>query len=191
ARARLAEIAGTHDYASTDDADWREGNFLETRESLDRIGVPWITRLTNNNFDYRALRTGLDAADCQNHLPFPPLPLPHATDHPPSPPLPLHRPPRRPRAHGRLAIMKKTSSVLKKLAADLATIRPRLEDVPTLIIDDEADQASINTKRAKSTARTAEEKERTRINGHISDMLRTLPRSQYVAYTATPFANVF
>lgn len=177
ARARLAEIAGTHDYASTDDADWREGNFLETRESLDQIGVPWITRLTNNNFDYRALRTGLDALDFQNNLPFPSLPL--------------HHPDNLPRVNVRLAIMKKNSSVLKKLAADLAKIRTRLEDVPTLIIDDEADQASINTKRAKSTARTAEEKERTRINGHISDMLRTLPRSQYVAYTATPFANVF
>ncbi|WP_270408102.1 Z1 domain-containing protein [Brachybacterium paraconglomeratum] len=177
ARARLAEIAGTHDYASTDDADWREGNFLETRESLDQIGVPWITRLTNNNFDYRALRTGLDALDFQNNLPFPSLPL--------------HHPDNLPRVSVRLAIMKKNSSVLKKLAADLAKIRTRLEDVPTLIIDDEADQASINTKRAKSTTRTADEKERTRINGHISDMLRTLPRSQYVAYTATPFANVF
>lgn len=177
ARVRLAEIAGTHDYASTDDADWREGNFLETREALDQIGVPWITRLTNNNFDYRALRTGLDALDFQNNLPFPSLPL--------------HHPDNLPRVNVRLAIMKKNSSVLKKLAADLAKIRTRLEDVPTLIIDDEADQASINTKRAKSTAKTADEKERTRINGHISDMLRTLPRSQYVAYTATPFANVF
>src|SRR5699024_9743317 len=59
--ARLVEIVSTNDYASTDDADWREGIFLETRESLDQIGVPRITRLTNNNIDYRAQRTGLDA----------------------------------------------------------------------------------------------------------------------------------
>lgn len=177
AAARLAELAGTHDYASTGDADWHEGKFLETPEPLDHIDVPWITRLTNNKFDYRALKTGLDALDFQNNLPFPMLPLHDAAN--------------LPRVNVRLAIMKKNSSVLKKLAADLAKIRTKLEDVPTLIIDDEADQASINTKRTKLTNRTAEEKERTAINGHISDMLRTLPRSQYVAYTATPFANVF
>ncbi|MCW1804351.1 Z1 domain-containing protein [Brachybacterium squillarum] len=177
AQARLDELAGTHDYASTGDIDWRDGKFLETPTPLDRLGVPWITRLTNNEFDYRALKTGLDALDFQNNLPHPSLPL-HHTDN-------------LPRVNVRLAIMKKNSSVLKKLAADLAKIRTKLEDVPTLIIDDEADQASINTKRTKGLARTSEEKERTAINGHISDMLRSLPRAQYVAYTATPFANVF
>lgn len=177
AAARLAELAGNHDYASTGDADWHDGKFLETPEPLDHIDVPWITRLTNNKFDYRALKTGLDALDFQNNLPFPMLPLHDAAN--------------LPRVNVRLAIMKKNSSVLKKLAADLAKIRTKLEDVPTLIIDDEADQASINTKRKNRTTKTAEEKERTAINGHISDMLRTLPRSQYVAYTATPFANVF
>src|SRR5699024_11680579 len=132
---------------------------------LDQIGVPWITRLTNNNFDYRALRTGLDALDFQNNLPFPSLPL--------------HHPDNLPRVNVRLAIMKKNSSVLTKLAADLAKIRTRLEDVPTLIIDAEADQASLHTKRAKTTARAAAEEGRTRNTGSIYRIPRDLPRSQY------------
>lgn len=177
AHARLAELAGKYDYASTGDVDWTDGKFLETREPLDHIGVPWIVRLTNNRFDYKALQNGLDALEFQHNLVIPTLPLYHPDN--------LHRVP------VRLAIMKKNSSVLKKLAADLAKIRGKLEDVPTLIIDDEADQASINTKKDKRRPLSKEEKERTAINGHISEMLRVLPRAQYVAYTATPFANVF
>ena len=52
-----------------------------------------------------------------------------------------------------------------------------------LLIDDEADNASINTKHGKG--------EVTRINGQIRDLLRMFDRSCYVGYTATPFANIF
>ncbi|MDA6565791.1 hypothetical protein OSK93_24150, partial [Escherichia coli] len=52
--------------------------------------------------------------------------------------------------------------------------------------DDESDEASVNTSDlAKPDA------ERTAINQKISDLLKMLPRAQYVGYTATPFANVF
>jgi len=54
---------------------------------------------------------------------------------------------------------------------------------PMLLIDDEADNASINTKYGKGEA--------TRINGQIRDLLNLFQRSCYVGYTATPFANVF
>lgn len=54
---------------------------------------------------------------------------------------------------------------------------------PMLLIDDEADNASINTKYGKS--------EVTRINGQIRELLQTFHRSCYVGYTATPFANIF
>jgi len=59
----------------------------------------------------------------------------------------------------------------------------RSVDVPMLLIDDEADNASINTRHGSG--------EVTRINGLIRDLLRTFDRSCYVGYTATPFANIF
>lgn len=54
---------------------------------------------------------------------------------------------------------------------------------PLLLIDDEADNASINTSRDPSRS--------TAINHAIRDILQTFNRSTYVGYTATPFANIF
>ena len=56
-------------------------------------------------------------------------------------------------------------------------------DQPMLLIDDEADNASINTAYSKNLVTT--------INGQIRDLLRMFNRSCYVGYTATPFANIF
>lgn len=56
-------------------------------------------------------------------------------------------------------------------------------DVPMLLIDDEADNASINTRYGSG--------EVTRINGQIRDLLHLFDRSSYIGYTATPFANIF
>ncbi|RSY88182.1 endonuclease [Sphingomonas koreensis] len=56
-------------------------------------------------------------------------------------------------------------------------------DQPMLLIDDEADNASINIKYGKD--------EVSRINGQIRDLLGLFNRSCYVGYTATPFANIF
>lgn len=56
-------------------------------------------------------------------------------------------------------------------------------DVPVLLIDDEADNASINTRYGSG--------EVTRINGQIRDLLHLFDRSSYIGYTATPFANIF
>jgi hypothetical protein len=52
-----------------------------------------------------------------------------------------------------------------------------------LLIDDEADQASINTNKEGDLA--------TAINRKIRQLLHLFERSSYVGYTATPFANVF
>ncbi|PLC10914.1 hypothetical protein AUQ48_16550 [Kocuria flava] len=81
--------------------------------------------------------------------------------------------------------------MLKKLVNDLKSLQTNLREIPALIIDDEADQASVNTTRPKKARDKEEEKERTSINGYISTLLTLMPRAQYVAYTATPFANVF
>lgn len=56
-------------------------------------------------------------------------------------------------------------------------------DQPMLLIDDEADNASINTKFGKQAVTT--------INGQIRDLLGVFHRSCYIGYTATPFANIF
>jgi hypothetical protein len=56
-------------------------------------------------------------------------------------------------------------------------------DQPMLLIDDEADNASINTKYSNQSV--------TKINGQIRDLLKMFHRSCYVGYTATPFANIF
>ncbi|WP_128562150.1 Z1 domain-containing protein [Methylobacterium crusticola] len=54
---------------------------------------------------------------------------------------------------------------------------------PLLLIDDEADNASINT--AKDPGAT------TAINSVIREILNLFERSTYIGYTATPFANIF
>lgn len=52
-----------------------------------------------------------------------------------------------------------------------------------LMIDDEADNASINTKK--------EDNDPTQTNRRIREILSLFDKSCYVGYTATPFANIF
>ena len=55
-------------------------------------------------------------------------------------------------------------------------------DIPMLVVDDESDYASVNTKNDESP---------TVINALIRALLGTVSKSSYLAFTATPFANVF
>lgn len=81
-----------------------------------------------------------------------------------------------------ISVVKKNQPRLKRLKQWLEDAgQTTLANTPILIIDDEADQGSINT--AKEGAR------RSSINQLIIDLLKT-PKSGYVAYTATPFANL-
>lgn len=84
-------------------------------------------------------------------------------------------------------VLKKNVSVLKKLYSSLKNINTTRQyqkiDVPMLLIDDEADNASINTNKA--------ENDPTKINRHIRSILSLFTKSSYVGFTATPFANVF
>lgn len=59
----------------------------------------------------------------------------------------------------------------------------KIADIPMLMIDDEADNASINTKRS--------ELDPTRTNKEIRRILSLFRKSCYVGCTATPFANIF
>lgn len=82
-----------------------------------------------------------------------------------------------------LAVVKKNGTRLRALRRWLAEARPEtLRSCPILIIDDEADQATINTARADRSPTT--------INRIIREIIDMIPKSAYVGYTATPFANV-
>ena len=82
-------------------------------------------------------------------------------------------------------VVKKNSSVLKNLRDWLKThtAAGKISVKSMLLIDDEADNASVNTNKS--------DKHPTRINGYIRDILGLFNRSAYVGYTATPFANIF
>lgn len=84
-------------------------------------------------------------------------------------------------------VIKKNSSTLKNLLEWLKEHSvqqgTQMVNQPMLVIDDEADNASINTAYARD--------EVTRINGQIRELLSIFHRSCYVGYTATPFANIF
>ena len=84
-------------------------------------------------------------------------------------------------------IIKKNSSVLKKLTDWLVSLNAdpitKKIDLPMLLIDDEADNASINTSQEKEDPTT--------INKMIRRLASVFTRSNYVGFTATPFANVF
>lgn len=82
-----------------------------------------------------------------------------------------------------IAVIKKNPGPLRKLLAKLQnTDMGSLRDTPFLIIDDEADQASVNSARYREDT--------TKINEYIRKIIEKLPRVSYVGYTATPFANV-
>ena len=69
----------------------------------------------------------------------------------------------------------------------------RLTGIPLLIIDDEADQASIDTNRQTydESGKIDPEVDPTTINRLIRSLLNKFTAKTYVAYTATPFANIF
>jgi len=64
-----------------------------------------------------------------------------------------------------------------------------IPNVPLLLIDDEADNASINVKDRRDADPDSDSV--SAINGKIREILSAFEKSAYVGYTATPFANIF
>jgi hypothetical protein len=84
-----------------------------------------------------------------------------------------------------LLVMKKHRSPLQNLISFLDSQMSKGKKqltLPFLLIDDEADNASVNSKKDEDPAT---------INRLIRELLERFGRSTYVGYTATPFANVF
>lgn len=82
-------------------------------------------------------------------------------------------------------IVKKNASVLRQIEKWLKPGSKYLngQQQNILIIDDECDNASVNTSKDISKA--------TKINGYICNLFNNFPIASYVGYTATPFANIF
>ena len=87
-----------------------------------------------------------------------------------------------------MAVMKKNSSRLDHLLEFFDQLDERtLRDTPILIIDDESDQATPDSSRAKKDVET----DPTVINKKMRQVWAKVKNGTYVGYTATPFANVF
>lgn len=82
------------------------------------------------------------------------------------------------------AVVKKNVARLRNLHKFLSANSDLVARTPILLIDDEADQASIDTSDARDAAK------RSRINEWVLKLL-SLGRVAYLGYTATPFANLF
>ena len=102
-----------------------------------------------------------------------------------------------------LFVVKKNKSVLQSLLKwiqdhvanthDKNTGRKLVSHLPLLVIDDEADNASVDTgdQFFDEQGKPDTEHEPTAINRLIRQILHTFTRKAYVGYTATPFANIF
>ena len=84
-------------------------------------------------------------------------------------------------------VIKKNKSVIDNLTQwiiDNNKINNKFKDKPLMLIDDEADNASVNTNKKN-------EKDATAINKGIRKLLGLFNKSTYIGCTATPFANIF
>jgi hypothetical protein len=82
-----------------------------------------------------------------------------------------------------LIVIKKNSRTLNNVVSWLEAQYPNgVSEHSMLLIDDESDYASINTK---------EEEDPTIINKKIRKLISIFKKTSYVAFTATPYANIF
>lgn len=93
-----------------------------------------------------------------------------------------------------LLVVKKNAKILENLNAwvgDFLVPRGDTKEIPLLVVDDEADQASVDTGEQDFIDGLPDpDYEPKRVNGEIRKLLKAFDKSAYVAYTATPFANI-
>src|SRR5439155_12161722 len=150
------------DYAADDDCP----SFVSHGALPSQLGALDWQRLTGPLEDFQRLKFGIEA------LEFPKF----------DPSRPLYDQANLRKSKARIMVIKKNPAIIRRVARDLARIKARLEDIPALVLDDESDLASVNTKRPTP----AQTRERTATNLAIVQLLKQLPRSQYIGYTATP-----
>ena len=68
-----------------------------------------------------------------------------------------------------------------------------IPEIPLLLIDDECDFASVNTRQPErdENGNIVEDWDPTETNKQIRTLLFIFQKSAYVGYTATPYANIF
>ncbi len=93
-----------------------------------------------------------------------------------------------------LLVVKKNGPVLRRLLSWLDGAPAEVRRIlPMLVIDDEADQASVDTRgtlQLEDDPPDPDYEPPSVINGLIRDLLQKFDRRAYIAYTATPFANI-
>jgi hypothetical protein len=175
------ELLGIEQLEDEYEDDAELASFLTHGGKPSALGAFDWTRLTGREREYRKLSGGaIESLKFSRRSPSHPINHPDNLYHLPA----------------KLLVVKKQANVLDRLADDLARINAgrELGEVPALVIDDESDQASVNTMKPRDdedSVDPGEQRERTRINGAIVGLLEALPRAQYIGYTATPYANVF
>jgi hypothetical protein len=164
------EEEADHDYK--DDEGWPD-KFTSYGKRPSLLGHVDLLRLTGHS-DFHSADAGLNPLDFEFEKKDRLKPLYHAEN--------LSH------ASARIIVLKKQRDRLSRLLRELRAVgKSKCAEVPTLVIDDESDQASINT----LDPRKVTDQARTAISERIVGILKQLPRSQYIGYTATPFANVF
>lgn len=97
-------------------------------------------------------------------------------------------------------VVKKDKDILPKVLMEILQLsglteddfkQGKVSDIPLLIIDDEADNASVNAESSKKKTENENTEDIRKINGLIRQILKTSSRAAYVGYTATPYANIF
>ena len=95
-----------------------------------------------------------------------------------------------------LIVVKKNGAVLRRLRTWFLSASEDIRtELPALFIDDEADQASVDTRGSYQQEedfdlQDPDYESPAVINGRIRELVQVFSRRAYVAYTATPFANI-
>ncbi len=82
-----------------------------------------------------------------------------------------------------ILVVKKNAKILESVHSWLKPGEHNISGDSILIIDDEADNASVNTKKPEYDPST--------VNRRIRDIYNNFPIASYIGFTATPFANIF
>ena len=100
-----------------------------------------------------------------------------------------------------ILIIKKHTRIMENLYGWLSTLpvvvkehnRKVIPEIPMLLIDDECDYASVNTKKPQydGNGKLVEDWNPTATNKMIRKLLHLFHKRAYVGYTATPYANIF
>jgi hypothetical protein len=97
----------------------------------------------------------------------------------------------------KILIVKKNKSIINNLInwagrMGIQEGQDKIKNIPLLVIDDECDNASINTKIVPrdENGKPIDEYDPTAINRGIRDFLSLFEQKSYVGYTATPFATI-